>query len=81
MTQGEESSTAERRGGTGERRRYNRRSAPEPGSPPYYDVFDRIAYALESIATALGQPGAQEPAGPTAVRPRRSSESGTPTAP
>ncbi|MCW2613538.1 MAG: hypothetical protein JWN08_532 [Frankiales bacterium] len=71
MTQGDEVPLAERRTGGGERRRYNRRSAPEPGSPPYYDVFDRIAVALETIAASLSGPA---PAPPTAVRPRRSSD-------
>lgn len=72
MSQGDEIPLAERRG-VGERRRYNRRSAPEPGSPPYYEVFDRIASALEGIAAALGDTSPMAP--PAPVRPRRSEES------
>lgn len=54
---------AERRG-LNDRRRYNRRSAPDPGSPPYYEVFERIAQALESIERSLrpeGQAAAEQP--------------------
>lgn len=37
---------------TTERRKYNRRQSPE-GAPPYYETFDRMAAALEDIATIL----------------------------
>lgn len=72
MSQGDEVPLSERRA-VSERRRYNRRTAPEPGSPPYYEIFDRIASALESIASSLG--GNAQPYPPTPVRPRESSES------
>lgn len=35
-----------------DRRRYNKRATPE-GSPPYYEVFERVAIALERIAAKL----------------------------
>ncbi len=35
-----------------ERRRYTRRSVPA-GIPPYFETFERIAVALESIASLL----------------------------
>ena len=38
--------------GVPERRRYNRRIGPEV-NPPYYEVFDRIATALEGIQRAM----------------------------
>ena len=34
---------------TGEQRRYNRRSPVSDVAPPYYEVFERIAVALERI--------------------------------
>lgn len=71
MSEGEALPLPERRG-LGERRRYNRRSAPDTSSPPYYEVFERIAVALESIERSLRP--AEQPARTTA-RPRRSSES------
>lgn len=38
----------------GERRRtYNRRSAGQELSPPYFEVFERIAIALEHIELSL----------------------------
>ena len=37
----------------GERRRNNRRTTDPLISPPYYDVFDRMAAALEHIESAL----------------------------
>lgn len=43
--------TAERRGGR--RRSYNRRSDDQDPSPPYFEVFDRIATALERIEAVL----------------------------
>lgn len=58
MSEGSSSPLADRRASadrrtTNERRRYNRRSAEEPASPPYYEVFERIATALESIARSV----------------------------
>ena len=41
----------ERRGGR--RRTYHRRSDEQDPSPPYFEVFDRIATALESIEVLL----------------------------
>ena len=39
-----------------ERRRYNRRSASsEEATPPYFEIFSRIASALEGIEHSLGQ--------------------------
>ena len=46
--------TTERRSGTGERRRYNRRTSAADTPPPYYETFERIAVALEGIRDALG---------------------------
>ena len=37
-----------------ERRRYNRRTGPAAPSPPYFEVFERIALALEGIQDAVG---------------------------
>lgn len=37
----------------GEQRRYNRRSPVSDVSPPYYEIFDRIALALEGVERAL----------------------------
>lgn len=71
MSQGEAPPLAERRD-QGDRRRYNRRGAPDAASPPYYEVFERIALALESIDLSLRTP--EKPARTTA-RPRQSSES------
>lgn len=56
--------TEERRtAGVPERRRYNRRVGPDV-SPPYYEVFDRIATALEGIQRAMS---AQESGAATVV--------------
>lgn len=44
---------------TGEQRRYNRRSPASEVTPPYYDVFERIAVALEGIEQQLAD-GAQD---------------------
>lgn len=41
----------ERRGGR--RRTYNRRSDEQAPSPPYFEVFERIASALERIEVLL----------------------------
>ncbi len=38
---------------TGERRKYNRRQSDAAPTPPYYEAFDRIAGALESIEQLL----------------------------
>lgn len=50
---GEEQWTERRR--AGEQRRYNRRSPVSDVSPPYYEVFDRIASALERLEMLLGE--------------------------
>lgn len=68
----------DRRGGGTERRRYNRRSAPPTVTPPYFETFERIAAALESISATLNArqvtaPEATE-ATPQPVRPRTSAE-------
>ncbi|MCW2777044.1 MAG: hypothetical protein JWN17_769 [Frankiales bacterium] len=42
----------ERRAAGADRRRYNTRAAPD-GVPPYFQVFERIAVALEAIAAEL----------------------------
>jgi hypothetical protein len=65
----------DRREQASERRRYTRRSAPA-GSPPYFEAFERIAVALETMVSLLEQrsvtlPDAQ-PRRP--VRPRTSTE-------
>ena len=44
-------SSAERRGGR--RRTYNRRSDDHDPSPPYFEIFERIALALEHIEVSL----------------------------
>jgi hypothetical protein len=38
-----------------EKRTYNRRTPTPEASPPYFDVFSRIATALEGIERALQQ--------------------------
>lgn len=43
---------AERRAGGDRRRRYNRRLEDRELSPPYFEVFERIAVALETIAAS-----------------------------
>jgi len=40
-------------GPSSEKRKYNRRAVSQETSPPYYDVFVRIASALEGIEAAL----------------------------
>lgn len=40
---------------TDEQRRYNRRAPVSDLSPPYYDVFERIALALEGVERALSE--------------------------
>ena len=50
----ERSSPAERRSGTTEKRRYNRRTTPDV-SPPYFETFERIAQALEGIRDELAK--------------------------
>ena len=68
----------DRRGAPADRRRYNRRSSPE-SSPPYFEVFERIAVALESVASLLSARQVRLPeTGPAQtqpVRPRRSADS------
>ncbi len=71
MTDGDAVPLGERRGQT-DRRRYNRRSAPDTASPPYYEVFERIAIALESIDQSL-RSAEEAPSRPrSAPRNRRS---------
>ncbi len=58
-----------------DRRRYTRRSAPA-GTPPYFEAFERIAVALETMVSLLEErsvtlPDAQ-PRRP--VRPRTSTD-------
>ena len=38
-----------------ERRKYNRRQSDSLPTPPYYEAFDRIAGALESIESLLAE--------------------------
>jgi len=46
----------------GERRRYNRRRPDsETTPPPYYEIFDRIASALEGIETTVRAGSTQAP--------------------
>lgn len=64
----------ERRSGTGERRRYNRRTTSDV-TPPYFETFERIAQALEGIRDQLARGAAQEPVlRPGAPSPRGSEE-------
>lgn len=59
----EADSSSERR--LGRRRTYNRRREDKDVTPPYFEVFERIAMALERIADLLGEPppvDEQEPA-------------------
>jgi hypothetical protein len=51
----------ERRASPSDRRRYNRRTTAESVTPPYYEAFERIAVALERIASDLEQLGAVPP--------------------
>ncbi len=51
--------------GVAERRRYNRRSLPGEIGPPYFEVFERIALALEAIQHAMPDRSAAPP------KPRR----------
>jgi hypothetical protein len=65
MTQVEEqrSGSPDRRAPTSERRRYNRRSSTGTElTPPYYEVFERIAVALEGISTAMSTSTTPQPA-------------------
>lgn len=70
----ERTAPLERRGGTGERRRYNRRTTSDV-TPPYFETFERIASALEGIRDELaqGRSGAPGPA-PGAPAPRGAQE-------
>jgi hypothetical protein len=49
-----------------ERRRYNRRTGPTAQNPPYFEIFERIALALEGIQDAVSQ----RPSGPGLPTPR-----------
>jgi hypothetical protein len=51
--------------GVTERRRYNRRSQSGEMSPPYFEVFERIALALEAIQRSMPGPEIATP------KPRR----------
>ena len=48
----------------GDRRRNNRRTTDPLVSPPYYDVFDRMAVALEHIESTLASLTGESPDGP-----------------
>lgn len=63
----ERTAPLERRGGTGERRRYNRRTTSDV-TPPYFETFERIASALEGIRDELAK-GPDRP-GPGRGNPR-----------
>lgn len=39
--------------GVPERRRYNRRTTTSEPSPPYFEVFERMAIALEGIQESI----------------------------
>lgn len=58
-------------GGTGERRRYNRRTTSDV-TPPYFETFERIAQALEGIRDELarGQSTTEPRPAPGAPGPR-----------
>jgi hypothetical protein len=58
-----------RGGGTGERRRYNRRTTSDV-TPPYFETFERIANALEGIRDELAKGPSDSPGpGPGAPPP------------
>lgn len=76
MTQGEQVMQQERRAPDAERRRYNRRTAPSAVTPPYFEMFERIAVALEALA-ATAERIEQAQGKPTAAprtRPRKPSD-------
>jgi hypothetical protein len=54
----------------GDRRKYNRRSGDEGQFPPYYEVFERIAVALERIAATVAPPAGRPGTQPGAPVPR-----------
>jgi hypothetical protein len=56
--------------GAAERRRYNRRTMPGEQSPPYYEVFERIAFALEGIQQTLDEREATKPKSRRMPQPR-----------
>lgn len=68
----EPESTSERRTGR-DRRTYNRRT-DSPVHPPYYEVFDRIAVALEQVAAQLAPGKGPSSARTRAPGPRRSDD-------
>lgn len=76
MTQGEQVMQQERRAPDAERRRYNRRTVPTAVTPPYFEMFERIALALEALAaTAERIEQAQaKPAAAPRTRPRKPSD-------
>lgn len=61
----------------GERRRYNRRRPDVDPAPPYYEIFERIASALEGIEREI-RSGVVQPPRPRegSERSRRSQEQG-----
>ena len=65
----------DRRAPTTDRRRYTRR-AVNAGSPPYFEAFERMAVALESLVQLVDQRTVTLPdtAAPRPVRPRAASE-------
>ena len=69
MTEVDDQRTPERRGAP-DRRRYNRRTPGADLNPPYYDVFERIALALEGIHDALSGQARPDPAPPGPPSPR-----------
>jgi hypothetical protein len=56
--------------GVTERRRYNRRTLPGEVSPPYFEVFERIALALEAIQQSLVEHDVAKPRGRRMPSPR-----------
>ena len=70
MTEPDEGAVPERR--ARERRQYTRRGVPQVVTPPYFETFERIAVALESIAQQMGQRQVRMP--DVAARPRTPSD-------
>lgn len=56
MTEAGAPTTGAERRAPGEQRRYNRRTPTAQASPPYFEVFERIAAALERIGDRLPVP-------------------------
>lgn len=66
--QGDGGSSTAGRPPPAQQRRYNRRAPAQDVTPPYYEVFARIATALEGIERALHDREAGD--GPPAAAPR-----------